>query len=186
MTSSPGRKCRWYVFPRITPAPSTRTSSGWSVLTVAFVPTGMNAGVGIAPCAVSRSPARAAPSVALTVNALTVRCAHCRGGYRKERRTLGATPRLHPLRAYRESAHAWETGSCRISANTRSPSQQEHRVAEGVEAVPLGDRDPIELARLLHSGERHDEREQRRAREVEVRQQRIDPTELEARRDEEG
>src|SRR4029453_17246835 len=49
-------------------APSARTSSGSSVLTVAFVPTGMKAGVGTSPCAVRRTAARAAPSVALTVN----------------------------------------------------------------------------------------------------------------------
>src|SRR3954471_17705525 len=49
-------------------APSARTSSGSSVLTVAFVPTGMKAGVGRSPCAVRRTAARAAPSVALTVN----------------------------------------------------------------------------------------------------------------------
>jgi hypothetical protein len=36
-------------------------------LTVAFVPTGMNAGVGTSPCAVRRTPARASPSVAVTV-----------------------------------------------------------------------------------------------------------------------
>src|SRR5919112_4410377 len=49
-------------------APTSRTSSGSSVLTVAFVPTGMNAGVGTSPCAVRTTPARAAPSVALSSN----------------------------------------------------------------------------------------------------------------------
>src|SRR5436190_5248211 len=49
--------------------PSTRSSSGSTVLTVAFVPTGMNAGVGTAPCAVRTTPARAAPSVARSVYA---------------------------------------------------------------------------------------------------------------------
>ena len=38
---------------------------GRRVLTVAFVPTGMNAGVGTSPCAVCSTPARAAPSVAV-------------------------------------------------------------------------------------------------------------------------
>ena len=67
ITSSPGRRCRWYVLPRITWAPSARTSSGCSALTLAFVPTGMNAGVGISPWAVRITPARAAPSVASRV-----------------------------------------------------------------------------------------------------------------------
>src|SRR2546430_17517003 len=49
--------------------PSTRSSSGSTVLTVAFVPTGMNAGVGTSPCAVRTTPARAAPSVARSVYA---------------------------------------------------------------------------------------------------------------------
>src|SRR5919198_2053285 len=49
-------------------APTSRSSSGSSVFTVAFVPTGMNAGVGRSPCAVRRTPARAAPSVAPTAN----------------------------------------------------------------------------------------------------------------------
>ena len=47
-------------------APSARTSSGSSVFTVAFVPTGMNTGVRTSPCAVVSTPARAAPSVAVT------------------------------------------------------------------------------------------------------------------------
>src|SRR5438034_7662016 len=49
--------------------PSARSSSGSTVLTVAFVPTGMNAGVGTSPCAVCTTPARAAPSAARSVYA---------------------------------------------------------------------------------------------------------------------
>src|SRR5262245_16558311 len=64
ITSSPGRKWRWYVLPRTISAPSERTSSGSSILTVAFVPTGMNAGVRTSPWAVWRTPARASPSEA--------------------------------------------------------------------------------------------------------------------------
>ena len=48
--------------------PSERSSSGSTVLTVAFVPTGMKAGVCTSPCAVRSTPARAAPSVAATLN----------------------------------------------------------------------------------------------------------------------
>ena len=50
-------------------APSVRSSCGSTAFTVAFVPTGMNAGVGTSPCAVWRTPARAAPSLASSVNA---------------------------------------------------------------------------------------------------------------------
>ena len=64
-------------------------------------------------------------------------------------------------------------------------SEQEHRVAERVEAVALLDREPVQPPRLLDPGERHHEREQRRARQVEVRQQRVDAAKLEAGRDEE-
>ena len=55
------------MLPRITAAPIARTSSGWSVFTVAFVPTGMKAGVGMSPWAVWTVPARAAPSAASSV-----------------------------------------------------------------------------------------------------------------------
>src|SRR5207253_1797010 len=66
ITSSPGRKWRWYVLPsRISP-PSARSSSGSTIFTVAFVPTGMNAGVRSSPCAVRSTPARASPSLAVT------------------------------------------------------------------------------------------------------------------------
>src|SRR3954471_7841522 len=68
ISPAPGRKCRWYVLPSRMCAPTSRTSSGSSVLTVAFVPTGMNAGVGTSPCAVCTTPARAAPSVAPSSN----------------------------------------------------------------------------------------------------------------------
>src|SRR3954471_4760557 len=45
-------------------APVARTVPGSSPFTVAWVPTGMNAGVAIVPCAVVISPERAEPSVA--------------------------------------------------------------------------------------------------------------------------
>ena len=53
-------------------APSARSSSGSTAFTVAFVPTGMNAGVGTSPCAVRSTPARARPSVAVTVKTSSV------------------------------------------------------------------------------------------------------------------
>ena len=45
-------------------APDARTSSGFIALTVAAVPTGMNAGVRISPRCIAIAPVRAAPSVA--------------------------------------------------------------------------------------------------------------------------
>src|SRR5215469_3657759 len=49
-------------------APEARTSSGCTPLIAACVPTGMKAGVRTTPCAVAISPARAAPSVAISRN----------------------------------------------------------------------------------------------------------------------
>src|SRR4249920_1188084 len=54
-------------------------------------------------------------------------------------------------------------------------SQDQHRIAERVEAVPLLDRELVEPKRLLGACEGHHEREQRRAGEVEVRQQGVRP-----------
>src|SRR6478609_2469379 len=63
-------------------------------------------------------------------------------------------------------------------------SQDQHRIAERVEAVALSDCLLVEVADDLDAREGHDEREQGRARQVEVRQEVIDAPELEARRDE--
>ena len=48
-------------------APVARTSAGFIALTVAAVPTGMNAGVRISPRRIRSVPVRAAPSVAAMV-----------------------------------------------------------------------------------------------------------------------
>src|SRR6478736_3404548 len=53
-------------------APLARTSSGRIALTVAAVPTGMNAGVRISPRCIAIVPVRAAPSVAAMVKAKRV------------------------------------------------------------------------------------------------------------------
>ena len=53
-------------------APVARTSSGRIALTVAAVPTGMNAGVRISPRRIAIVPVRAAPSVADMVNSKRV------------------------------------------------------------------------------------------------------------------
>ena len=64
-------------------------------------------------------------------------------------------------RLEREAAHA-------------ATLEEQHRVTERVEPVPLADRERVELTRPLDAGEGHHEGEQRRPREVEVRQQRVD------------
>ena len=92
MTSSPGRKWRWYAFPRTTWAPSARTSSGWSDFTVAFVPTGMKAGVRIAPCASFENP-----SAGLTVGGFDSEAQKAAYDIVQEIAVPGATPRLLPL-----------------------------------------------------------------------------------------
>ena len=55
--------------------------------------------------------------------------------------------------------------------------RQQHRVAERVEPVALADRELVQPPHLLLPGERHHQREQRRARQVEVRHQRVDDPE---------
>ncbi len=67
------------MLPRTIAAPSARSSSGSTDFTVAFVPTGMKAGVGTSPCAVRRIPARAAPSVAVTVKTSLTAASVARG-----------------------------------------------------------------------------------------------------------
>ena len=58
--SRPGRRYRWYVLPSIIWAfTSSRSSAKCTPLTAPHVPTGMNMGVCIFPCAVVISPARA-------------------------------------------------------------------------------------------------------------------------------
>ena len=49
-------------------APAAARSRGVTALTAPAVPTGMNAGVSTAPCAVSSRPRRARPSHAVTSN----------------------------------------------------------------------------------------------------------------------
>src|SRR6266496_2486443 len=96
--SSPGRRWRWYVLPSRIVVPSARSSSGCTPFTVPFVPTGMNAGVGTSPCAVRSTPARAAPSVAVTSKLLTGSASH----HRTSR--SGSARRSQARRADREHA----------------------------------------------------------------------------------
>ena len=60
MRSLPGRRNRWYVFASRTCAPMSCSCAGSTPFTVARVPTGMKTGVRTGPCAVWKTPARAA------------------------------------------------------------------------------------------------------------------------------
>lgn len=89
----------------------------------------------MSPCAVWTVPARAAPSVVSSEKQVT--------GPRLDESNVGtglqpdSDTALHP------------------------PSQDQHRVAEGIESVLLLDRKSVEVAHDLDSGERHHESKQR-------------------------
>src|SRR5262249_9514814 len=92
-------------------------------------------------------------------------------------------------RAYRRGRHMSVTEVRQVrndpstgSAGVWARLEDEHRVAERVEAIALLDGDPVETARLLDARERHHQCEKCRARQVEVRQQAGHAAELEARR----
>src|SRR4051794_28468762 len=102
-------------------------------------------------------------------------------------------PRLPPGRIATVAATSAPSRARRITPESldqtapgiKPRSQEQHGVAEGVEAVALLHGNPVEPPRILDAHERHHEREERGARQVEVREERIDAAELEARRDEE-
>src|SRR5207244_6844557 len=52
--------------------------------------------------------------------------------------------------AVAHAQHAGKSLRAQIAPAVTSASEDEHRVAEGVEVVPLRDREPVELARFLH------------------------------------
>src|SRR2546425_1143 len=66
---------------------------------------------------------------------------------------------------------------------SRTPLQQETRVAVGVEAIARANRVRVRLQDQLPARERRDEHEERGARQVEVRQERVHDAEAVARRD---
>src|SRR4029453_2233986 len=165
----------------------------------------MNAGVGTSPCAVVRTPARAAPSVAVTRSAAAPCLARSRGpGGRfaeADGRRSGPGRLVRPAPAVRRHGPVHQVGPTvpgspapvpgtgAWPSGTRGPvrnvsSQYEHGIAERVEAIVLGDRELVQPPRLLHAGEGHHECEQRRAGQVEVREERVAPPELVAGCDE--
>src|ERR1700712_4723802 len=60
--SGPGCRYRWYAFASTACAPRSDIDSGSTALTVALVPTAMNAGVWMSPCGVRRVPVRPSAS----------------------------------------------------------------------------------------------------------------------------
>src|SRR5437764_7727002 len=140
--SGPGRTSKWYVLLSTIWAPAARRSSGLRLFTAARVPTGMKAGVSTTPCAVTRRPRRAAPSLATTSNASAL--------------TTGATG---------------------------AGSYDQRRVAIGVEPVAGRERMTVGAQDRLAAGEGGHQHQQRGARQVEIRQQRVDDAEAMARPD---
>src|SRR5436190_16952525 len=138
--SSPGRRGRWYALARIICARIACRSVGSSALTVARVPTAMNAGVTTTPCGVANRAARAAPDVV----------------------------------------------SREKSKLTGSGSDDGHRVTVRIEAIALGDRLPVRAHREIVSGDGRDEHDQRRARKMEVRDDRVDGAQLRGRTNEDA
>src|SRR6476646_3147456 len=84
-------------------------------------------------------------------------------------RTRRAGP---PARAHRGRARSPATRSRSAS------SQNQHRIAERVEAEAVADGVLVQPARLLDTRECHHERKERRARQMKVREERVDAPEL--------
>src|SRR5207249_8096111 len=93
-SSGPGRTRRWYVLLRMIWAPASRRSSGLRLLTAARVPTGMNAGVSTAPCAVVSRARRAAPSVARRAKVTVAGCSHDEGRVAVRIETIAGAERV--------------------------------------------------------------------------------------------
>src|SRR5262249_2029403 len=121
----------------------------------------MKTGVRTSPCAVRRTPVRAAPSVARTsktgafepspvVRPASTDCDELSTDPWKQTRLVAAGP--WPV----ETSPLVRPSSEKVQ-QTFHRSQDEHRVAEGVEAVALLDREGIETARLFDAREGHHE-----------------------------
>src|SRR5262245_11736234 len=135
-------------------APSRRSSSTVTPLTVAWVPTGMKAGVCTTPCGVATSPERAAPSVAI-------------------RRNENGSGTLYPPSwpgLSRPSTFwvdqvvkAWMPGTRPGMTWLVLSSKQQTRIAIGVEPIARLDGVRIGPFHGVEAAERGDQHEQRRA-----------------------
>src|SRR5207253_2148663 len=135
----------------------------------------MKTGVSTTPWLVVRRPQRAAPSVATTS------------------KKTGLSPSTVPPRgmgsgwpngagSHLVSGHP-PTGPGSRTPRQRAPLQQQTRVAVGVEAIARTNRVRVRLQDQLPARERRDEHEERGARQVKVRQERVHDPEAVARRD---
>src|SRR5690349_13713467 len=117
-------------------APTASSSRGVIAFTVPYVPTGMKIGVGTSPCANCNRPARALPHVFST------------------RKLIGFADDAAP----RAADFVYRTDSLR--------SSDQHRVAVAVKAIPRAHRLRVRREHALFAGERADEHQQRRARQM--------------------
>src|SRR5579863_1430959 len=137
-------------------APLPRTACGSMPLTLAWVPTGMKAGVATAPWGVAISPRRAAPSVA-------------------SRRNWKGSGTGAP-RGPKES--------CRSISGL--PAEQQARISVGIEPVARRDRMCVGPLHHLETAKGADQHEQGRARQMEIGHYHVDRPEAVARGDEHG
>ena len=144
-------------------APVAATASGVIALTVAAVPTGMKAGVSMAPCAVVSRPSRAAPSRARISKPIVTAPAPGRRNLDRGRpaRIAGRRPAIRGRRCLDQAG-----------------------VAVGEKAVALGDGVRVGGLDPVEPGQRRDQHQQRRARQVEIGQQHVDRAKPVARQDE--
>src|SRR5215471_6514997 len=94
-------------------APQARTASGSNPFTVAWVPTGINAGVATIPCGVTISPVRAAPSVAMMRNEKTSAMINGLAAHQETGIAIGIEAVVGLDRVRVSAFHQLEAGECR-------------------------------------------------------------------------
>src|ERR1700694_4497270 len=153
--------------------PSARTSSGRIALTAAWVPTGMNAGVRTTPCAVAISPRRALPSLLCSRNAKP-----------DIANSAAIAFRGMPGHEHLTQVQFYEYRTVIAAHHKSRATEQQAGIAVGIEPVAGIDRMRVGALHDLEAGEGRDQHEQGRARQVEIRHQRLDGAELVSRGDE--
>src|ERR1700694_4749394 len=153
--------------------PSARTSSGRIAFTAAWVPTGMNAGVRTTPCAVLISPRRALPSVLCSRNE---KPGMANSAVIAFRGMLG--------HEYLTQVQFYKYRTVIVIHHKSRAAEQQAGIAVGIEPVAGVDRMRVSVLHGLEAGESRDQHEQGRARQVEIRHQRVGGAELVSRGDE--
>src|SRR5262245_11221456 len=191
MRSAPGRNMRWYVFPRTISVPVSRTVSGASPFTVPCVPTGMKAGVSTRPCGVRISPWRAAPSVLSNrkekgsdiFNFISEPRAFWRNANYSVHSRASGNPELILGNMCWVPALAGMSGN--LSLQRRLLRIKQTGVSIGIETIASPNRMRVGPLHCLKPAECRHQHEQRRARQMKIRQHQIDGAEFIAGRDEE-